>query len=622
MPNQQFNKFNFAYLNNAQDPVDVGETEGVQVDALDLDDIALGTLQASDYLSQGFAPKDFTTAMLNGRNFRLNNGVLQFEPDSDSPGVWRDVGDVPAPTLSTLVLESGVGVSSDSTGIPGTVTGRITPGQSYTGSGDTTTYIIEIDDDVSTPNKFKWKKSTDDTFQATGVDILTGGNYTILDNNVEITFSQDTGFTNGEQATVTVNNPNLKDGQYFYLAVGVNNDSASIKPLDNIQSLQSSILTVTIDNLNSLGDRKSSNVAKITVPGNGYSVNVDEVWLFRKFEEEDAYTRVFVNATGSDVIFSDSVNLSQLPAPIILYDGIDDQSFSAIDDIIGNPSNEYVKLFEKDNRLWLVPSDRQDVVLYSRISDFWGWSPDQSFKMSGNITDFEFMKDQLTVGGQIITVMFTDVDLYHITGQGTEDSPYELIKAFEDVRTKANSVVNMNGIIILQTFSDSGAYDEGPYGQKIYTYDLQKLVEVSARVKNSPLMSNTDPLSFSALIGGDKYIISNGSDKDLVYHRDANGWMETNSTLETASDWLWKSKVYTSTSGERFKLFGARKFKIDFEGSITVTWTIDDYDVVIPLNNPARAAILYQFPNLKGKEWQFTVQGTGGAIVYDFFFVS
>lgn len=666
MPNSQNRKFNFGFLNNAQDATDVNTNEAPDISTLDADKLALGTLEKSNYLAAGFPIPDANdTAVLNGRKFRLEAGVLQFLAN-EGVGDWVDVNSydeigTPNPLTSVppkadipiVVAVDNANINTIPNDIETTDTTtdelevRVKPGESISLDLPTRNYIITITEDVPTVFHWDMRFSTDDPsiVRNTGGPIVDNTTFFDVRDNLQIRFpaigalATEWDATVGDTGNYTVSQPSLPDGSYTYLQVCVKN--TGLTPFIVLEGLPSDATAFELKNFDDQGIRTSSIQPEVEYPTNTFTYPVlDEVWLFRKSQDDDEFIRVHIfTKPGSAPTdnYQDNTHASEL-VDLVVLDSAKDEGFPKFNQAIGNTAETFTRLFEKDNRLWLQPTTRPDLLVYSRTGDWWGWQRANAFALSGNtstgeIVDLAFTRDPTVVGGEFTMVIFTTDGIFHITGNGTENSPYKLFTAVRDIQVAQNSVVDMNGIIMFTTFSDDGLYDTGPYGQKIYEYDLQKVIEVSGRVKNSEFITSTADIQFAVMRGSDKYLVKkDGVEDALIYHRDVQGWVEISKTNEDAATWDWKSKNFTPQIFDRFKMANARKFKIDFIGVITLTFEVFGpnstvapqsfaYALTSDSSGSDRTELIRRLPSLKGRKWNLKVETSAGAIVFDFYLV-
>lgn len=650
-PNTRNNRFAFGFLNDNQDPVDIGDNESPLLDSLDADAMALGTMQVSSYIDPSSGPKDWsgdtTQVKLGGRRFRLHptTNRLQFEKnagsedweyvnnDPDETGASNSSAFPPKGTSPSLSSVKGVSITpaSGSTDIP-SIDFRINPSTGYTGL-ETESYVIEIDAAAGDASTFRWKFGFDTTWRASGVAINPGTWISLWTNGFQVNFPTDaqqvidTGgsYAVGDDASTTVSKTVLPDGPYSYIIVNVKR--TSLDPEVDIQGLPSDPVNANLANVTDAGVPITNGplVTEITYPS--MPSNTDEMWLFRKGPDDDEFFRIDIATAGSKVI-TDTIETVGL-VPLIILDSTDDEAFYDLNLAVGNGSQEFVKLFEKDNRLWLVPDDRQDLVLYSRLGDWWGWQRVNSFALVGDITDLAQVRDPTTVGGEFTTVFGTDEGIFHITGNGTENAPYTLVQAERDINVEANSLVDMNGVLMLMSKSPNGDYDEGRFGQKIYEYNLQSLIEVSARVKNSNLISSTAGVEYAEMRGSDKYLVKKtGVDELLLYHRDVQGWMQVTSNGET-NGWSWRSKKFTPEVYKRMPLAYARFVKLDFVGQLIMTFTLEGVDTASPVvrtldvTHGTRKELYQRLPAVKGHKWYLDLTtGDATTVLYDLYYVT
>lgn len=428
-----------------------------------------------------------------------------------------------------------------------------------------------------------------------------------------------------EKARLEMRADDLTDGDYAYAVQyrAVANSTLEASNGDKPTLAPSASKKITIRNFNSIGDRVTAKAPQFEV----VEVPNYEAFVYRRDEAElDFFQLDQSKATQvAATTFVDTIRIVEMDRLDKLE--FDDESEDALNESIGNASEKYVKIFSKDNRLFRVPKDRQDLLLYSRAGAWWGWRRENSFAFDSNIVAFSSVRDPSTVGGVLTTVIFTETGMYHLTGTGTEADPYTLSKQIDGVVAEPASIVNMNGVLMFTTKSVDGSYNKGPYGQKVYEYDLQKLVEVSARIQNNSTLLSSAPVQYAEMLGGDKYFVKKtGVDDALVYHRDAQGWAVSNLANETAGAWVWKSKDFTPTVMRQFKIGYARKFKLDFVGQITIKFTVwydsrdDEQTYELTLNNASRGEVINHLPPIQGTIWNFEISGNN-AFLYNMYLI-
>lgn len=428
--------------------------------------------------------------------------------------------------------------------------------------------------------------------------------------------------------TISITATDLLDGDYGYRTVAVW-ASDELDPKTEVHSIPSDPAYVKIRNINSAGERISSLVPKLTLPPiqPGYPDYISRYDIYRKDPDSDEYYKIGEwRGRGDEGTFVDVEPLSSLPS-VELMDVDGDEDFSTINEAIGNTSGTFTKIFNKDNRLWVVPTTRQDLLLYSRPGDWWGWRRENSFSFNGNIVEVALVRDPTVISGLLTTVVFTTKGIYHIVGEGTQDSPYTLLPTvggddFTNVETFPSTVVNANGAVMLATKSSDGGYDTGSYGQKIYQYDLQNLVEVSGRVRES--VGSGTPVN-AGLLGGDKYIYRKTATTGLVYHKDARAWVSFD---EGVTGWSWTSKKFDVTRGQQGTVGSAKQFKVDYKGDVTITFYMKPYGKDTPVSKSVSLSsvsrTMYQnvLPANMGEQWYFKVEGASSTDeVYNFWFV-
>lgn len=618
MANARNKKFTFGFYNSAQDEDHVQPLEATDAYNIDADKLGLGTLEYRNYVTGSETPVDKVNTSLSSRAFRLNSGQPEFEKQSGMAD-WEGLNDntyPPSPSAPNIVAVTAVnGVVSE-----GDIVG-VTFSVPTAYSGPTQrTYNVEIQADPGATEDvtIRWKFSSDASWRRQNVEV-TFGVAEPLTEGVEVTIPSGT-YTPGDACSYSVSEINLPDGSYVYAMVNV--ASASHDPAVDIESVPSEGTLFVLDNINDVNGSIQANLAaQITFDPDPLPANVDDQWLYRKDPDTNDYVLV---KKRSDLVspfeFTDLTEIAQLQS-IDLLEGEDDLSFSEIYTAIGATTMD--RIFEKDNRIWLVPTERPDLVLYSEANDFWRFRLVNSFSFGGDIREIKFIKDSSVVGGEFTTVFFTSNGIYHIVGDGTENTPYRRITAVADVAVQPNSVVDLNGIIALSS-QDTG-YDDGQYGRKLYEYDLSKLIEISARAKNDSFFDDTYAISWSKMIGGDKYLAYDSTkQRGLLYHRDAQGVMPFD---QAQSGWYWKSKRVNVEYLFRAPAGYARFMKFELKGNVTFTLTLFADDLsetdqfVYNMSKVNRGEIIQRMPRLSGRKWQIEFSGGSSDILYNFYFV-
>lgn len=629
MANQRLVRANLGYLNVAQDATNIKEFEAAELSALDADQIALQTLSNSDYFNtvQGTAGLPNTQAATVGKtDFRISGGNLQYEATSG----WLAFNTVFGSDSPTVV----VGLS-DQNVASAQITDDMSTKLTAVAVDATADFTLNIPDDYIDIEVTAISADVDPTVDiryrttANGWATLTvtKGVSTLLISGVSVTLASGVAYATTDEGRVETSADDLPDGDYAYKGYrrakdgGVYESAGGELPY----IAPSDATKITIKNFDDLGERVKARVPEVTLftPGANY-----EEKLFRRDEGENDYFEVdltkITNISGSTYL--DTLRIVEMDTLKPL--DIADENESEINDAIGNASNQYAMIFSKDNRLFRVPEDRKDLILYSRPGAWWGWQRENSFALDADIVAFRDVRDPTTVGGTLTTVIFTTDGIYHLTGSGTEGDPYNLNKQIDNITVEANSIVNLNGTLMFVSKSTSGAYNEGNYGQKVFEYNLQTLTEVSARIQTNTTLLSTNAIEYGEMLGGDKYAFKKtGIDELLIYHRDAQGWISTTAAEETANTWTWKSKNFTPSVMERFKLGYARKFKLDFQGTVTVTfnvWYKDPSDVqtyTVDFESTGRTEVFNHLPHIKGSVWNFEVAGDN-ATLYNMWMVS
>ncbi len=452
--------------------------------------------------------------------------------------------------------------------------------------------------------------------------------------NLQVVVDSAATFTTTANVTCQVRTARLLDGKYQYRAVAVR--ATDVEPKVEIQSRPSVTLEVDVNNIDAAGERTANNVPLITVPpcNPGYPDFTDRVDLYRKDPDSEEYVKIFEHKQLNPYQFKDVLLITDLPRVEFLSTE-DDESFAKINEAIGNDSGNYSMVFNKDNRIWTVPSDRKDLLLYSRDTDWWGWRRENSFSFNGDIRDVVAIRDISVVSGESTLVVFTSKGIYHIVGSGTESSPYTRVPMFggddiNNIDAYSGSALPFNGSIFFMAKSTDGKYETGAYGQKVYEYNLQQLIELSGRVKETPILAqNSDELEFVSLIGGDKYILKKlNNNTCLTYHKDARAWVTFTDDGTPTDDWTWESKHFDRSAIQQGTLLDSKAFKIDYEGDVTLTFYVKPYGKTAFVSKPpielsgSRQFYENLMPANMGVQSYFTLSGTSTAKVYNMWFVS
>lgn len=458
--------------------------------------------------------------------------------------------------------------------------------------------------------------------------------------NLQLSVDIDNTHTFTAGYTCQVKSPTLLDGKYQYRAVAVRESDTS--PKVQIESTPSDIADINLNNLDAAGQRVANNIPVITIPpaAPGYPDYVDRVDLYRKDPDSDEFVKIFEHSQVSAYPFRDNSLITELPR-IEFLQTESDETFTTINEAIGNTSGNYSLLLDKDNRLWTVPSDRKDLLLYSRENDWWGWKRENSFSFTGDVIDAVPIRDINVVNGESTLVVFTTKGIYHIVGSGTPDSPYTRVPMFggddqSNIDMYQGSALPFNGSIFFLAKSSDGLYETGAYGQKVYEYNLQQLTELSGRIKKTSTLNGdgvtgeTNEMEYASLIGGDKYVMKKlTNDTCLVYHKDARGWMTYSSVLTDPDNrWIWTSKTFDRMARERGTIADATRLKIDYKGDLKIrlyTYTSDvEYLFQAPngieLSSASRTIWENMLPATMGEQWKFQLEGTPDTEVYNMWF--
>lgn len=656
MPNQRYKAIPLGFINTAQDTINIKDFEGQAVSNLDADKLALGTLSLSDYFTQTQkATPDFSSCEVAKTSFRINPTTEEVEYLNINDD-WLSFKDVFADKSNDTGVQATVGVFdgvvgrvsiTDTSGLndPSTVEVRSGAGGtlSATPGGAVVTWeVTGYTPGVSLSYRYKyndggWNTGSVGSPFPTSVDWFPAG---VPGTEFKINFLN---LVVSDVLVFSLTSALFDDGEYSYKVVEkakesgdgwLVTESARIVAKNSKAAptkAPSDPVKIGIANRDSTGDLVNALTPSLDSLDSALpNTDAFKFLYYRRDPGQDGYYLVSnpllkEDRTAGTVgrrLELDDVSITSMETLQEL--NTLDESETVINDAINNPDCKYVKIFDRNNRLFRVPKDRQDLLLYSRAVEWWGWQRENSFAFDGNIQAIVELRDPTTVGGELTLVIFTDNSIYHLSGTGSESNPYTLTRQIEGITVDPNSVVNTNGIIMFVTSSTDGLYNTGEYGQKVYEYDLQKLREVSARVQNSVIMLGTDPVEWAELLGGDKYIFKRENlDNLLVYHRDAEGWVEiVESEEQIDNKWFWVSKTFTNTDMERFKIGYARKFKIDFEGTIEIIFNVtqgqggntNSYSTGELTSGASRIELTHQLPPIKGTTWSFSVIGTNASL--------
>lgn len=430
--------------------------------------------------------------------------------------------------------------------------------------------------------------------------------------------------------TILIRSSQLLDGKYKYIAVAVRN--SDISPKADVLSIPSKSSEIVINNIDEAGERGSNDIPVVKIPAAspGYPLFTDRVDLYRKDPDGDQFVKIAENKNSGAISFSDKTPITELPR-IEFLPNVGVESFEKINEAVGNSSGTFEKVFNKDNRVFVVPTGRQDLLLYSDENAWWQWRRENTFRFNGNIVELTPVRDTSVLTGQQTLIVSTTTGIYHLIGNGTEEIPYEVIPVIggdghSDLEVMSGSQINANGSIFLITKSADGSYEAGAYGQKVYQYDLQKLVEISGRIRDSEPLKGTGALSYATLVAGDKYVLKKSDQTlGLVYHKDARGWVYLD---PNTSGWKWTSRYFTRDQLSRGTPAFAKQFKVDFIGSVTVRFYIEQKtqgDVQVKEINLSSIGFRKEYQNMMpsgmGRKWWLELEGDIESEVYGLWFV-
>ena len=172
---------------------------------------------------------------------------------------------------------------------------------------------------------------------------------------------------------VSVIAPRLLDGRYQYKLVSVRKDD--MDPYVELKSIPSKSTSLNLKNSNEEGRRTGNFIPVLSLPPvpKGNPERVDRIELYRKDPDVDEFVKVYEYSSQDGYTeFKDELLITDLDRIEFLSE-LKDELFVDINQAISNTSETFDKVFAKDNRLWLVPTSRKDLLLYSRAGDWWGW---------------------------------------------------------------------------------------------------------------------------------------------------------------------------------------------------------------------------------------------------------
>jgi hypothetical protein len=623
-------KFTLGFLNTAQDANDADQVNTVVLDGVDLDKLALGTVQSSGYKDQGVGAPDWQTTKIVGDDFRINAGDIEFL-ESEGPDVWADIdGYLTAPGPVTIIIEESNGgvnyinsgswvgfVESDITveGEKGSAnpnlsnTVMINP-SNYSRSNQTFTYIITVQPGGTTYTSEIVGVGTFGPYAIAGVSGANTG-YQDVGYSVNLAMDSALSYSSGDTYTFDVAQDLLEDGDYFYSVSEVTH----IKGKD-IESLYSTVETARIRNENNLGALVSYGRPLITVARDV----ANDKWVYRKGPRDEEWYRIAIVSSGSgDAEFVDNILTSSLIDTRIIED-LNPVSMATLLDAADSTSWGYI--FEKDNRLWAVPSQKKDVVFYSEPLEWWRWTKANSIGFNGDFRGTASLRDSNNVSVQNTAVFVTSSGLYNVYGNGSDDEPYVRVTHEANFGTVQDSLVKANNMLYM--ISDGTSYQDGEWGRKLYSYDLTRLEELSGIVQNSdPFVDNAKTISYVNQIGGNKLKILMSDNTMMIYHIKADGFGESNTTTETNSDWHIRTATFHPSFAFNGKFHNVDKFRMEWNGSIDIEWFVEGQSQgVTTYTNASRGWDEFMLPGLFGGNCSLDIKGDNGAVLYDLYMVS
>lgn len=625
-------RFTFGFLNTAQDGADLPQQDAQICQGLDADKLALGTLQSSSYVGQGTGAPDMTTASIASTDFFIDTGDIFIDTGALGKSLDSYI-DTPPAAPSIIIEESNGGVEFSDTGTwvtfvesditvdgeKGSANPNVVAGQkvminpsNYTQTNKSFTYFIRI---KTGGTEFeRWVQGVDSGYTGTYPISGTAGSnagYSNVLYDIRICMNSALSYSDGDVFKFSVAQDLLEDGDYFYSVSQITQFVTG----EEVETIYSDPETVRIRNENYLGQLVSYGRPVITIARDAD----DDKWLYRKGPNDDEWVRIAIIASGTgSVTFADNILVSSL-IDIKTVTTLNPETLQGLLDVSGATSWAYI--FEKDNRLWAVPSDRKDIIFFSEPLVWWRWARTNSISFDGDFVGFTELRDSGTVELKNTAVFQTTSGLYNVYGDGTEDSPYLRVAHEKSFDSALNASVKVNNKIYIIT--DGASYDDGEWGRKLYEYDMVNLVELSAKLRGSaPFLSDTVTVSYMNHIGGDKILIVLDNGTTLVYHIKLEGFIETTSALETAGDWSWKSGIFHPIYSYATKLANVDKYGMVWQGDIDITFTIDGVDTVVSHSNPTRKFGEFLTPPNWGKEMTFQIDGTSNAILYDFYWIA
>jgi len=627
-------KFTFGFLNTAQDSNDVDMVNCVELNGVDLDKLGLGTVQSSDYTSAGVGAPDWQSTEIVGDDFQIDGNDVEFYNGSS----WVDIDDYllpnsgATPDAPSIVLEeSNGGVNFNDSGswtnftesditIDGekdagqpTITNKVMINPSnYTQTTKAYTIKIRIKAGATTFERYiiGFDTTYTGTYAISGVN-GTDATYINIGWNLYIAMDQAESYTANDEFIFNIATDLLEDGTYFYTV-------SQVKEIDGkeIESLYSDVESAKVSNEDNLGALIAYSRPVITITRD----STDDQWLYRKGPRDEEWYRIAIIESGSgDATFPDNILTSSLIDTKIIAD-LNPVSMQALLDSVDSTSWSHI--FEKDNRLWAVPAQKKDVVFYSEPLAFWRWTKTNSLGFNGDFRGVASLRDPSNVSVQNTAVFVTSNGLYNVYGNGTDDTPYVRITHEGSFDTVADSLVKANNVLYM--VSDGATYNDGEWGRKLYSYDLTRLTELSGIVQNSnPFVSNSKTISYVNQIGGNKLKILMSDNTMMMYHIRANGFGESNTTIEAADDWALKTATFHPQYSFMSKMMNVDKFRMEWNGTLTLEWTVDgESQGVDTYTNASRDWEEFMLPAQWGGNTELEINGDNGAILYDFFFIS
>ena len=442
--------------------------------------------------------------------------------------------------------------------------------------------------------------------------------YSNVDHGVYIAMDSSYTYNAGDMFTFSISNNVLEDGDYHYLVSSVVKEGAS-----EVESVYSQSVRIAISNEDYLGKQIAYNKAEIKVERDA----VAEKWVYRIGPRDDEWSRIakvlpipFDDPSDTEYVFVDDVSIASVIDAKIIND-INIESVSDIMASVGATSISH--MFEKDNRLWIIPKEKQDVMFFSEPLEWWRWKRTNSIGFNGDFKGIEHIRDDKNVSVQNTAAVVTSQGLYNVYGSGVDDDKYVRIEHERSFSAIDNTLVKANNVLYMM--SDGDDYEDGEWGRKLYSYDLTSLKELSATVKGSEpfLNNNSDVLYINQIAGNKLKIMLDNNGKMMIYHIQGEGFGESSEYTESADEWFIETKTEYPNNSYAGKFGDADRIRFEYSGEIDVTWVVDGNDQpTITLPNAQRGLpIELATDQAFGMNYSLKLHGKNGAILYDMYMV-